>query len=76
MIRIIAGTYGYKDRNGILQPKTAASKPFSVAPDEEKRLVASGVAAYVEQAVPESTGKEAAPRPSKTRSKATSKKSS
>jgi hypothetical protein len=76
MIRVIAGVLGYRDENGLIKPKTADSAPFLLDPETEKRLVASGVAAYVEQAVSESTGKEAAPRPSKTRSKATSKKSS
>jgi hypothetical protein len=59
-----------------MRPKTADSAPFLLDPETEERLVASGVAVYVEQAVSEPTGKEAAPRPSKTRSKATSKKSS
>ena len=74
MIRIIAGTYGYKDRNGILQPKTAASKPFSVAPDEEKRLIRLGVAEKVD--APEEIEKEASPSVSRTRSRPTSRKSS
>jgi hypothetical protein len=73
MIRIIAGTFGYMGKKGFLQPKTAADPPFALSPAEEERLVKLGVAVKVEAETPKEGD---APRPSKTRSKATSKKSS
>lgn len=48
MIRIINGTYGY--RNPItnqVEAKTAKSKPFSIDADRERELVKAGVAEYV-----------------------------
>ena len=46
MIKIISGTYGHLI-DGRVRPKTAASEPFSLTPEQEKRLVERGVAAYV-----------------------------
>lgn len=50
MIKIIKGTYGYIDKNGIVQPKTSKDEPFTLTKEEEERLVKRGVAKYVEAA--------------------------
>lgn len=50
MIKIIKGTYGYIDKNGIVQPKTSKDEPFTLSKEEEERLVKRGVAKYVEAA--------------------------
>lgn len=47
MIKIIKGTYGYMDKNGIVRPKTADDAPFELTPEQEARLVDLGVAEYV-----------------------------
>lgn len=47
-IQMIAGTFGYKNKSGFIEPKTPASGPFSLTEEQEKRLVKSGVAKYVE----------------------------
>lgn len=47
MIKIINGTYGYRDGKRVV-PKTAGSPPFSLDPEREKQLVAEGVAEFVE----------------------------
>lgn len=48
MIRIIQGTYGYIDKNGIVKPKTAKDDPFELEDkDREAELVTLGVAEYV-----------------------------
>lgn len=49
MIKIISGTYGHLI-GGRVRPKTAASEPFSLTPEQEKRLVERGVAIYVNEA--------------------------
>ncbi len=71
MIRIIKGTYGYVDKDGIVKPKTAKDEPFSIndfrdgegnlvkGSDAELRLVDQGVAVKVE------SEKKAAPEPVK-----------
>lgn len=51
MIRIIRGTYGYLDENGIVKPKTEKDEPFSLTPEQEDRLVGLGVAVYVDTPV-------------------------
>lgn len=48
MIRIIKGTYGHMDKNGIVRPKTANDAPFELTPAQEERLVLLGVAEYVD----------------------------
>ena len=49
MIRIIQGTYGYIDKNGIVKPKTAKDGPFELEDkDREAELVALGVAEYAD----------------------------
>ena len=50
MIKIIKGTYGCIDKNGIVQPKTSKDEPFTLSKEEEERLVKRGVAKYVEAA--------------------------
>ncbi len=47
MIKIIRGAYGFKKGNTII-PKTVKDDPFSCDKAEEKRLVALGVAQYVD----------------------------
>lgn len=47
-IQMIAGTFGYKNKSGFIEPKTPASGPFSLTEEQEERLVKSGVAKYVE----------------------------
>lgn len=62
MIQIIKGTYGYMNENGIVKPKTAKDKPFSLSEEQEARLVGLGVAEYVDEkpakAEPEATTEE------------------
>ena len=48
MIKIVRGVYGFMDENGIVRPKTEADEPFELLPEQEARLVALGVAQYVE----------------------------
>lgn len=50
MIKIVKGTYGYLDKNGIVKGKTSKDEPFSLSKEEEERLVKRGVAKYVEAA--------------------------
>lgn len=47
MIKIVRGVYGFKDKDGIVRPKTAADEPFELLPEQEERLVKRGVAEYV-----------------------------
>ncbi len=49
MIRIIKGVYGHvpNPKAGIVVPKTSKDEPFSLSPEQEKRLVSIGVAEYV-----------------------------
>ena len=49
MIRIIKGVYGHvpNPTTGIVVPKTSKDEPFSLSPEQEKRLVSLGVAEYV-----------------------------
>ena len=47
MIKIIRGAYGFKKGNSVI-PKTVKDEPFSCDEKEEKRLVALGVAQYVD----------------------------
>ncbi len=49
MIKIIRGTYGRKVGNRVV-PMTKDSAPFELAPEQEARLVAQKVAAYVDGA--------------------------
>lgn len=62
MIRIIKGTYGYMNENGVVKPKTAKDEPFSLSAEQEARLVGLGVAVYVDEkpakAEPEETAEE------------------
>ncbi|MDE7425572.1 MAG: SAP domain-containing protein [Lachnospiraceae bacterium] len=47
MIKIVKGTYGYKEKNGTITPKTEKDKPFVLTDEQEARLVGRGVAVYV-----------------------------
>ena len=47
MIRIIRGVYGHHV-NGTVQAKGVDSPPFAITPEKEERLVAQGVAVYVD----------------------------
>ena len=48
MIRIIKGTYGFVGNDGVVSPKTPKDEPFTTKAEEEARLVALGVAEYVD----------------------------
>lgn len=49
MIRIVNGTYGYRNpETNQIEAKTAKSKPFSLPGEREKELVFEGVAEYVD----------------------------
>lgn len=51
MIKIIQGTYGYLDKNGIVKPKTPKDAPFELEDkNREAELVALGVAVYIDGA--------------------------
>ena len=68
MIRIIKGVYGHVPNpdTGIVVPKTSKDEPFSLSPEQEKRLVSIGVAEYVEApaapAIPEPKDVDGAPK--------------
>lgn len=47
MIKIVKGTYGYKEKNGTITPKTEKDEPFTLTDEQETRLVRRGVAVYV-----------------------------
>ncbi len=52
MIKIINGTYGYKNpTTGIVEAKNVKSAPFSLTPEREKELVESGIAEYADAVV-------------------------
>ena len=67
MIRIIKGVYGHVPNpdTGIVVPKTSKDEPFSLSPEQEKRLVSIGVAEYVDApaapAIPEPEDVDEAP---------------
>lgn len=48
-IKIVKGIYGYRNSQGIIQPKTPKDEPFSLTKEQEERLVEKGVAVYVNQ---------------------------
>ncbi len=48
MIQIVAGTYGKAEGNRVVAV-TAANGPFTLQPEQEARLVALGVAEYVDK---------------------------
>lgn len=68
MIRIIKGVYGHVPNpdTGIVVPKTSKDEPFSLSPEQEKRLVSIGVAEYVNApaapAIPEPKDVDGAPK--------------
>ena len=62
MIKIINGTYGYRNpHSGLVEAKTVKSKPFSLSPDREDELVDAGVAEYVGEDVSDDTPDDHAP---------------
>lgn len=61
MIKIICGTYGHLI-DGRVRPKTAASEPFSLTPEQEARLVERGIAVYVNEAPAEADASNVADR--------------
>lgn len=77
MIKIIKGTYGYVDKDGIVKPKTAKDEPFSLSAEQEKRLVDQGVAVKVEEKKAAKAEEPKKPEPEKAEStkKANAKKS-
>ncbi len=48
MIKIVKGTYGRLNKNGTVTRMTAQDGPFSLAAEQEARLVSLGVAAYID----------------------------
>lgn len=48
MIKIVSGTFGYRDGDRVI-PKTSADDPFSLTDKREKELVDDGVAIYVRE---------------------------
>lgn len=46
-IKIIRGTYGYRAKNGQIEPKTKKDAAFSLTEEQEARLVKKGIAVYV-----------------------------
>lgn len=57
MIKIVKGTYGYLDKNGIVKGKTSKDEPFSLSKEQEKRLVDLGVAVYIDEKAVETVEK-------------------
>lgn len=57
MIKIVKGTYGYEDKNGIVKGKTSKDAPFSLSKEQEKRLVDLGVAVYTDEKAVETVEK-------------------
>lgn len=49
MIKMIAGIYGYRNKDGAVEAKTVKSEPFSCTTEEEARLVGLRVAEYVQE---------------------------
>lgn len=48
MIKITKGIYGYRNKNGIIEPKTVESPAFSLTEEQEERLIKRGVAVRVD----------------------------
>lgn len=48
MIKITKGIYGYRNKNGIIEPKTTESPAFSLTEEQEERLIKRGVAVRVD----------------------------
>lgn len=44
IIKILSGTYGYRDEAGTILPKSAKSAPFKVDDKEANRLIRLGIA--------------------------------
>lgn len=44
LVKIVCGTYGYRDENGILCPKNSGSEPFELEEREADRLIRAGMA--------------------------------
>lgn len=61
MIEMIKGTYG-RVVNGVVEPMTKHSGPFSLSKAREAELVAAGVAVKVEEPVQEKPAKKAKSR--------------
>lgn len=49
LVRIVAGIYGYVDKNGIIRPKTSKDSPFEVSDEEGQKLISLGVAQMAKQ---------------------------
>ena len=63
MIKIIKGVYGFVNSDGAVQPKTIKDAPFTLDAEKEARLVAQGVAEYVESVEADEFVPEPAPEP-------------
>lgn len=49
MIKIVKGIYGYRNQEGVIEPKNTASSPFSLTEEKEAELVRKGIAVYVDE---------------------------
>lgn len=47
MIKIVKGIYGYRNHEGVIEPKNTTSSPFSLTGEKEAELVRKGIAVYV-----------------------------
>lgn len=83
MIRMLAGSYGFRTADGLIRPKTPADGPFTIldtkdrtGAEREAQLVEQGIAEYVEapaEAEPvkaEKPVEKPAPKPRRSRKKA------
>lgn len=57
LVKIVCGTYGYRDKSGVLTPKDIKSEPFELDNREAARLIDAGVAVEMEEAVSKETEK-------------------
>lgn len=55
LVKIVCGTYGYRDKSGVLMPKDIKSEPFELDNREAARLIDAGVAVEMEETVSEET---------------------
>lgn len=61
-IRMLCGTYGYRNRDGVMEAKDASSPPFEVGEEDGARLVRMGYAEPAGGRTPGAQGSDAASR--------------
>lgn len=80
MIRMLAGSYGFRTADGLIRPKTPTDGPFTIIDTEDRtgaereaQLVEQGVAEYVEAPTEpvkaEKPAEKSAPKPRRSRKK-------